>query len=281
MAKQPGKSRSLDPSNEQQTRLLQQIKNLLSNSQEDEEDDILSSIVIGVIILGILIASFFLIKPLIWKDKTVDPAYSKIEAIKRIKELQLVKHHYETIIPITRPAKKNKEGKLQFLMVAPAEVNGFIDLSKLKFNVEKDSLILVTLPPAEISQTLISLKNTKEYTFQRSFWQKFQEKLDRNTNYLTAYDQIRSAIDSARADVRNRAIGNGILSDTQDKAEDYIRNMVNNLGYRVDFDRSRPAAVDSVNLVYEQILRAEKPEQQEKLKLNLFRLLRKSRNLIP
>lgn len=282
MAKKPDKTRSLDPSSAQQTHLLTQIKNLLSNSQEDEDDDIVSSIVIGVIILGILIAAFFLIKPLIWKERTVDPAYSKIEAIKRIKEIQLVKHHYETIIPITKPAKKNREGKLQFLMVAPAEVNGFIDLSKLKFKVEKDSLIMVTLPNPEISQTIISLKNTKEYTFQRSFWQKFQERLDRNTNYLAAYDQIRSAIDSARADIRNRAIINGILDDTQDKAEDYIRNMVNNLGYRVEFEEnSTSTAVDSVNLIYEKILTTQEPAEQEKLKLNLFRLLRKSSKLLP
>jgi len=282
MAKKPEKSRSLDPSSEQQTRLLQQIKNLLSNSQKDEDDDALSKVIITLIILGILLASFFLLKPIIWKEKKVDPAYSKVEAIKRIKELQLVKHHYETIIPITKPPRGNNEGKLQFLMVAPAEVNGFIDLSKLKFKVEEDSLIRVTLPTPEISQTLISLKNTKEYTFQRSFWVKFQERLDRRTNYLSAYDRIRSAIDSARADVRNRAIVNGILEDTQDKAEDYIRNMINNLGYRVEFDDSKAtASVDSINLVYENLLRAKEPEEQEKQKLNLFRLLRKGKNILP
>ena len=281
MAKKPGNSRSLDPASEQQTKLLQQIKNLLSNSQDDD-DDIWSTAIIGLIVVGVLVAAFFLLRPLIWKEKKVDPAYSKVEAIKRIKELQLVKHHYETIIPITKPAKGNTDPKLQFLMVAPAEVNGYIDLSKLKFTVEEDSLIKVMLPPSEISQTLISLKNTKEYTFQRSFWQKFKENLDRKTNYLSAYDRIRTAIDSARADVRNRAIVNGILDDTQDKAEDYIRNMVNNLGYRVEFEENPDVMVtDSVNYIYEKLISTAEPSEREKHKLNLFRLLRKSKNLLP
>ena len=282
MAKKSGNSKSLDPTNEQQTKLLQQIKNLLSNSQDDDEDGVLSSIVIGVIILGVLIAAFFLLRPIIWKEKKVDPAYSKVEAIKRIKELQLVKHHYETIIPITKAGKNKKNPKLQFLMVAPAEVNGFIDLSKLKFTVEEDSLIKVMLPPSEISQTLISLKNTKEYTFQRSFWQKFKEGMDRKTNYLSAYDRIRSAIDSARADVRNRAIVNGILDDTQDKAEDYIRNMVNNLGYRVEFEENPNIQVaDSANYLYEKLMNTQEPSEREKVKLNLFRILSKGANLLP
>lgn len=263
-----------------QTKLLEQIKNLLStrpaNSDDDDDENIGSSIALGIIILGVIIAGFFLLRPF-FGPKKVDPAYAKVEAIKRIKDLTLVKHHYETIIPIT----KGKREKLQFLMVAPAEVSGYIDLSKLKYTIETDSLIIAKLPPAEISQTRISLKNTKEYTFQRSIWDQVKEQyFDKNANYLDAYDQIRTALDSAKMDVHRRAIINGLLDETEDKAEEYLRNMVNNLGYRIEFEDTRTTnsiLPDSLDKLYSRIFQEPSAEKRKALEINYFKLLRNSR----
>ncbi|MEZ4774726.1 MAG: DUF4230 domain-containing protein [Bacteroidia bacterium] len=262
-----------------QTNLLEQIKNLLARpvvisgtgDEKSDKGDVGSAIVMGILLLGILVLGFFLIKPL-FAPKPVNPAYAKVEAIKRIKELTLVKHHYETILPIT---KGNKE-KLQFLIVAPSEVRGFVDLSKLRYSINPDSLILITLPEPEISQTIISVRNTKEYTFQRSFWGQMKEKFDPKSNYLEAYDKIRTALDSASLDVHRRAIINGILDDTEDKAEEYITNMVNNLGYRVEFVKSdQPVAMqpDSLEKMYQQIFSITDPEQRKALEKKYFRFL--------
>ncbi|MDX2245470.1 MAG: DUF4230 domain-containing protein [Bacteroidia bacterium] len=266
--------------NEQtQTNLLQQIKNLLSirplptaeGRNEDDDENLGSSIVLGVILLGVIIGGFFLLKPL-FTAKKVDPAYAKVEAIKKIKELTLVKHRYETIIPIT---KGNKE-KLQFLIVAPAEVRGYIDLSKLRYDIGTDSLIMITLPEPEISQTIISIQNTKEYTFQRSFWAQLKENFDSKSTYLEAYDKIRTSLDSARIDVHRRAIINGILEDTEDKAEEYLSNMVNNLGYRVEFaETGRTETVpDSLEKMYQQIFTISDPGKRKSLENQYFKLLR-------
>ena len=242
---------------------------------EDDDGKLASSIAVAMIILGLIIAGYFFIRPLFAK-KPIDPAYAKVEAIKRIKDLTLVKHHYESIIPIT----KGKRERLQFLLVAPAQVSGYMDMSKIKFSIEEDSLITVKLPAAELSQTRISLKNTKEYTFQRSFWDHIKSQIDPKSNYLEAYDRIRIALDSARLDVRNRAIENGILEETEDKAEDYLRNLVNNLGYRVEFiEGNIPLfSSDSLNLLYQQILQTNNPEERRQRENGLLRRLRRGIN---
>lgn len=263
----------------EQVTLLEQIKNLLARpviinqagEEENDKGDVGSAIIMGMLLLGIIVLGFFLIKPL-FAPKPVNPAYAKVEAIKRIKELTLVKHHYETILPIT---KGNKE-KLQFLIVAPAEVRGFIDLSKLRYTINPDSLILITLPEPEISPTIISIQNTKEYTFQRSFWGQMKEKVDPKSNYLEAYDKIRTALDSASMDVHRRAILNGILDDTEDKAEEYLTNLINNLGYRVEFERSDPTVAirpDSLDKMYQEIFNIVDPEKRKELEKKYFRFL--------
>ncbi|MEZ4830342.1 MAG: DUF4230 domain-containing protein [Bacteroidia bacterium] len=260
-----------------QTRLLEQIKNMLSvrpavtEGVDEDKSEVGSSIVLGILLLGLLIGGYFLLRPL-FRPRPVDPAYAKVEAIKRIKELTLVKHRYESIIPIT---KGNKE-KLQFLIVAPAEIRGFVDLSKLRYSIHPDSLIVVALPEPEVSQTIISIQNTKEYTFERSFWGQVKEKFDPKANYLEAYDKIRVALDSASIDVHRRAILNGILDDTEDKAEEYLRNMINNLGYRVEFiERGKAPEIlpDSLSKMYQQIFTITDPEKRQELERRYFRLL--------
>ena len=265
-----------DPVLEKLVLLLSTQKSKEEGEEDEDDGKLASSIAVAIIILGLIIGGYFFIKPLFSK-KPVDPAYAKVEAIKRIKDLTLVKHHYESIIPIT----KGKREKLQFLLVAPAQVSGYMDLSKIKFSIEEDSLITVQLPPTELSQTRISLKNTKEYTFQRSFWDHIKSQIDPRSNYLEAYDRIRIALDSARMDVRRRAIINGILEETEDKAEDYLRNLVNNLGYRVEFVKENQLlfSSDSLNLLYQQILQTSDPEERKQRENGLLRRLRRGINL--
>ncbi|MEL6848939.1 MAG: DUF4230 domain-containing protein, partial [Bacteroidota bacterium] len=176
-----------------------------------------------------------------------------------------------------KKAKNEEDRDLQVLLMAPCQVNGFIDLRDMRFDVLEDSLIQVTLPQAEINEPWIGITQTKEYTFRKNIWKRMGEKMNRKAfNYLAAYDQIRMAIDSTRREVARKAIMNGILEDTEEKAEDYIRNMVNNFGYRVEFIQPEEptfALPDSLGIdqYYQQIMQEANPRKRRQLESRFLR----------
>ena len=92
------------------TELRKEISNLKRDDQEDDFDDEANAIAVGVIVLGLLIGGFFLMRFLL-KEPSIDPGYTQLEAIKRVEHLVLVRQHYETLIPVT---DKRDEEKLKF-----------------------------------------------------------------------------------------------------------------------------------------------------------------------
>lgn len=204
-----------------------------------EESFVTKVIVVTVLLGSIMIGGYFLLHSL-FKKKPIDPIYSKIEGIKRVRDLRLVKHHYESIIPITK-TKGNKQGKdgefkegeLQFVLVAPSEISGYVDMGRVKMRVKRDSLVEVKLPPPSISKVRIDLDNVKEYGINRKGM--FFGKRVQNLNYFKVYEGITRGLRKAKISVQKRALINGIKEDTHKRAEDYVRNMVNGMGYRVEF----------------------------------------------
>ncbi len=221
-------------------------KEVLRESRDDDDDfdDEANAIAIGIIVLGLLIGAFFLIRPL-FRDKPVDPVYTKLEAIKHVQDLTLVKQHYTSLIPVT---KKNKPEVLEFLLRAPVEVHGMIDLSEVEFVVEEDSLITVYLPPAEIENPYLDIEQTEVYSAGKTLVKQFLARLAaKDTRYLDAYEQIVNALDAAEKDVLQRAITNDIEEQTLEQAEQYLGALIGSLGYRVQFVRPIlvPGAADS------------------------------------
>lgn len=169
--------------------------------------------------------------------KPVEPVYTKIEGIKRLGELHLVKQHYESIIPITRQKLNRKDElkreKLQFLLRAPVEVSGYMDFSQIKLVLQPDSLVEISLPPAEISDPYLDFNKTEEYLVEGKF-RIFGQYIE-NINHEKAYYDIARGINDAKEKVKKRAISNEILKETHQKAQIFLRNFVHTLGYRVSF----------------------------------------------
>lgn len=189
------------------------------------------------------------------KPKAVNPVYTKIEGIKRLGELHLVKQYYESIIPITRKKEKEKgliikrtlvDQQLQFLLLAPVEVSGYVDFSKLKLTVEKDSLIKIVIPEAQISKVYLDFAKTEEYLVEGKF--RIFGKYLENINHEKAYYDIARGINETKMRIRERAKVNDIKKETLLKAQIFLRNFIGTMGYRVEFvlpQKTPPAVKDS------------------------------------
>ncbi|MEO1448939.1 MAG: DUF4230 domain-containing protein [Bacteroidota bacterium] len=197
------------------------------------QDRFTERLIMVVLVAGLIIVGGNLFLKWLFRSDPIDPIYEKVEAIRRVRDLHLVKHHYETVIPITKAKRNGEQGKLQFLLTTPAEISGFIDLSQTRFALRPDSLLLVQLPPAKLSKVHIDLRETEEYQADRRKLL-FGKSIQR-ASYFEVYDQIRQALTQAKDRVRQRAIVNGIESETQSRAEMYLRNQIAGLGYRVEF----------------------------------------------
>lgn len=178
-------------------------------------------------------ASFSFLK----KPDAVEPIYTKIEGIKRLGELHLVEHYYESIIPITNLKEDNKGNpkneKLEFLLKAPVKVSGYLDFSRIQMKVLEDSLVHIELPPAQISEAYLDLKKTEEYMVDgklRIFKTYFQ-----NIDHEKVYKDIARGINNNKIEIRKRAKVNDIEKETHLKAKIFLRNFVSTLGYRVEF----------------------------------------------
>ena len=229
-------------------RIAREFRKEITQAQREDDDDFddeANAIAIGIIVLGLLIGAFFFIRPF-FQDKPIDPVYTKLESIRNIQEMTLVKQHYTTLIPVTNL----DNDKLEFLLRAPVQVYGNIDLSKVQFDVLEDSLIAVYLPAAEIPDPYLDIQETVVFSAGKSLFQRMSSRLfSKAQTYLEAYDQIRISLDSATTKVYDRAMLNDIEDETLDQAEIYLRSLIGSLGYRVQFFRtaSLPAPGDSTS----------------------------------
>lgn len=160
------------------------------------------------------------------KKPTTQPI---LEAVRYSRDLHLVKYHYETIIPVV---KGRKGDKLEFLLVAPAQVNGYIDLGKTRFKPLENKMVEISLPQPRISEPYIDLNHTQEYLTRRNTVRLF---LPGSEALSKAYEDIRGAIEDSRREVAARAKANGIEAETTRRAERYFRNVFSSLGYAVQF----------------------------------------------
>ncbi|GAB4404342.1 MAG: hypothetical protein OHK0039_04410 [Bacteroidia bacterium] len=201
-------------------------------------ESLLTRAIVVVLAAGVLLAGTYVFMSWLFAKEPVNPVYAKIEHIKRVRQLRLVRHRYEGIIPVTKP----KDNRLEMLLVAPAQIEGYIDLSQMHIEPGADSLLYVYLPASQVSAVQIDLDQCKEYLSPDKV--NFMGRRLERSSYFEAYDRIRLALLKTEEQVRLRALANGIEQDTRDKAEDYIRNLVQGMGYRVEFyslDDPRPA----------------------------------------
>jgi hypothetical protein len=188
-----------------------------------------------IVLLGLLGLAVFMVVRLSRAPKPVPSVLSRMEGIKRIRELHLVRLHYESIIPITerkKRGKKNEKEIPQFLLVAPMQLSLYVDLGKMKMELQPDSLVIIQLPEPELSKVYINFHDVKEYQMSDG-WSLSDVKL--GLSYSEVYLDIAHKLTEAKDEVKSRATNPAILRDTRAKAENYLRNLLNSLGYRVEF----------------------------------------------
>jgi len=251
----PSKSNISEQQNTKKSRLETRIEELEGNTQNFFNYQLWSPKMLNRVVL---VAGMLAIAFCVWasfsffkKPAAVEPIYIKIEGIKRLGELHLVEHYYESIIPITKQKRKEGEDpeseKLEFLLKAPVKVSGYIDFSQIQLSVLKDSLVRIDLPPAQISEAYLDLKQTEEYLVDgkmRVFNRYFQ-----NINHEEVYKDIARGINDNKAEVRKQAKINEIERETLVKAKIFLRNFVSTLGYRVEFPNDPIAQMpkDTIN----------------------------------
>lgn len=181
--------------------------------------------------LGILGGGGYLAYKFIWGKKP-DPVYSKIESIKRVQELHLAKMHFESIIPITKG--KNRSEKFQFLLIAPMELSVYVDMKKVKFQSMGDSMLQVTIPQPEISEVYIDFRKTKEYNYSDpGIMAKITGRA--KFDYMKVVGEVQEKIRIGKKQVIARANSPKVMKDVVGKAEAYLQNVLNSVGYRVTF----------------------------------------------
>lgn len=179
--------------------------------------------------LGILGGGGYLVYNWIWGKKP-DPVYSKIESIKRVQELHLAKLHFESIIPIT----KEKGDKFQFLLIAPMELSMYVDMKKVDFESLGDSMLRVTIPQPEVSEVYIDFRKTKEYNYSDpGLMAKITGRA--KFDYMAVVEEVQEKIKIGKMQVQARANSPKVMEDVVDKAEAYLQNVLNSVGYRVEF----------------------------------------------
>ncbi|MEM7372133.1 MAG: DUF4230 domain-containing protein [Bacteroidota bacterium] len=199
-----------------------------------------------ILLLGLLGCAIFLIARYYSAPKTVPSVLSRMEGIKRVRELHLVRLHYESVIPITKRKnrdKKNQKEVPQFLLVAPMELSMYVDLGKMKMDLRPDSLVVINLPDPELSKVYINFHEVKEYQMAEG-WSLGD--IDLSLTYSEVYDDIAYKLTETKDDVRSRASHPSILQDTRAKAENYLRNLLNSLGYRVEFEYPQDEEADQL-----------------------------------
>lgn len=165
------------------------------------------------------------------------------EGIRRVEKLRLVRHTYLEVIPFT----KGKNNKLEFLVEAPAHIYGMLDMSRLEYEETEDGQVSVALPPAELSEVWIELENIRETSFRG----KRLSLTAGSGAHGEAYRSITATLGRTRESIRESAIRNGILEDTQRKGRTFVMNQLQALGYRVRFTDEGADALEFPEMMQE------------------------------
>ncbi len=208
-----------------------------------------------ILIVGLLFAyGAFKLERVFHKERT-ESIYSTLSAVNYITELRLAKFYYEAIIPVYKWTNKMdkaqakgkevdpKRGDLQFILVAPVEVGGFIDLSKVQYEDIGDSTILVTMPSPELTEPVVRLDSIKDYAIKNKGFA-LQIRTRAGGLFYKAFTSMQHSIIQTKATVSQKAVASGLLTRTEKMGEIYMRNLLESLGYKAEF--TLPNAEDNL-----------------------------------
>jgi hypothetical protein len=159
--------------------------------------------------------------------------YSRIENVKHVKHLELVTYYFESMIDV---AHEEKSDKVYLLMVIPARVSCYIDLSQMRYTV-MDTLLQIYLPEPVIEQPVLDLDSAKIFNLNQRYISASKK------SYETVVRNVQRSLTRAKEDVFNRAASNGIREETWRLGEGYFRSLFGGLGFEIEFVNNTTAVV--------------------------------------
>ena len=167
-----------------------------------------------------------------WKYRhPPSPLITQFEGIRQQQQLRFVQQRYEEVIPMVSLNGK----KLEFLIIAPAEIHGQMDMTQMNYEEidQKKKILKVSLPAPQLSEVWINLDSIREYKTRGKSLSIMLGGGGRK--YEETYDSIASQLDRTKQAVIANSIKNGILLETRAQARQYVLQMARGLGYRVEF----------------------------------------------
>ncbi|MEM6272776.1 MAG: DUF4230 domain-containing protein [Bacteroidota bacterium] len=157
-----------------------------------------------------------------------DPLVTHFQGLQSMEELRLVEQEYREVIPIT-----DKDGRLEFLIQAPARIYGAMDMTRLQFEKQENGY-RVHLPPPIISAPYIDLHDIQTLDIRSRKISLFLagggKKFDR------VYAEFKRAIKATEQGLRESARTNGIEADVRREARHYFLNLGRTFGVNITLE---------------------------------------------
>lgn len=142
-----------------------------------------------------------------------DPVDSVFKEIEYMKDLHLVKYNFEEVIAI------QKKQRLKVMLVVPASISAYADLSAIKFE-KQDSTLLVGLPGVDLGEVSTDLDSAQVFPVEK--W----GIVISNGPYKEAVQDIKNGIAQLRTDIEAKAIRQGIIEEAENELKIFMRSLL-------------------------------------------------------
>ena len=179
-----------------------------------------SAIIIAVLAGAVVIANLYFT----FRTKFSEPvAGMKLEEVISVKELHLVKHHYNDQFYLHR--KNNAEKAVRAIADIPVTVTAYIDLKAVKVVRSNDSIKQIILPRAKMIEpqyhiSELQVKKTRSFIFYAG-----KDLYPEVANYLKDNLALRAAV------IRERAVSNNIILQAETEAKLYVESLLRATGH--------------------------------------------------
>ena len=128
--------------------------------------------------------------------------------------------------------QEGEEIEPEILIVAPAQISVYIDMKAVKIEELADSLVRIYIPPIAFNRTLIELPDSSVYDIDGKETE-FETSLQ--GAYFDLFGQLKETVLEKEAEVKTKAIENGIVEDGERMARLYLENFMRPLGLEMEF----------------------------------------------
>lgn len=164
-------------------------------------------------IIGYIFGSLALVSLFICRGPRKSPSTPftvSLEHIKTMREVHLTRFYFEQIVPV------EKKDKLKTLIIVPATIDAYINMEELVMEEDSANFTFI-MPMIRLSEVNFTLDSAKIYGF-KHFGIYFSDNA-----YSEAVEDIQVGLRQARAEIRSKAIMQGILDLAAQEARSFIQ----------------------------------------------------------